>query len=173
MKKKDQTQDSIKEQVEPFDRTEIMLDVPELPEEVTLILPSDQPKPKAGAAAEVLSLTKPSRLKGLLLWSAAVVLLTAGLTWPFLGSGPFRSRSASPETMASNLPPSMQGYLEAAQNGDPKAMRMLGACYTYGLGVRPNPEQGAAWYRKAAAAGDQTAQKELKATSHESFWDRH
>jgi TPR repeat protein len=43
-------------------------------------------------------------------------------------------------------------------------MRMLGACYTYGLGVRPDPARGRAWYQKAAESGDQMATLELYAT---------
>ena len=155
---------------DPFDKTLIIPGVPELPEESTLILPITHPPvealktPTPGPAPRPV----PPRAKGIAAWVASVALLAAGMTWWFLGSGRSTPKSIQvPEPVADSVPPSLQPYLDAAKNGDPKAMRMLGASYTYGLGVRINKTEGAAWYRKAAEAGDATAAQELKALGAE------
>ena len=152
---------------DPFDHTVILPGVPELPQEATQILPINQPRPdfEAPQAPEAPRPTRPRRGLFIALWIGAVAVLTTAFSLWLLGTGTGSSkRAASPSgATASTLPPSMQGYLDAAQKGDAKAMRMLGACYTYGLGVRTDREQGRAWYRKAAEAGDTVAQQELQA----------
>lgn len=150
-----------KEAVDPFDHTVIMPDVPELPAESTLVLPINQPRPEE-VKAQAPKPTRPKK-RGLLIGMAATALLiAAGATWWMMRpAGP--SRAA--EALSNPVPPSLQGYLEAANHGDAKAMRMLGASYTYGLGVRVNRTEGAAWYRKAAEAGDKAAAQELQAIS--------
>jgi hypothetical protein len=151
--------------VDPFDKTKIMEGVPEMPAEATLITAPAAPAPKAAPTPAPKRRGKGGRRrKGLAiaLWAAALVLLTGGMTWWFLGA-----EASAPEVAAGSaeaVPPSLQGYLEAANHGDAKAMRMLGASYTYGLGVRADKAEGAAWYRKAADAGDPAAVLELKAT---------
>lgn len=146
-----------KRKADPFDHTVIIPGVPEMPAEATRIVAAAAPAPQAAPASR-------PRGKGLAitLWAAALLLLTGGMTWRFLGSEASTPRTvaASPES----VPPSLQGYLDAANQGDTKAMRMLGASYTYGLGVRADKSEGAAWYRKAADAGDPAAVLELKAT---------
>ena len=160
--------------VDPFDHTVIMPGVPELPQEATQILPLNQPRPDFMAEATpapekpvpvlvpASAPARPRRGVFISLWIGAVALLTAGMCWWLLGtSAPAPGKR---EPVAAATPSSLQGYLDAAQKGDPKAMRMLGACYTYGLGVRPDPAQGRAWYQKAADAGDAAAAKELQAS---------
>ena len=143
------------ESVDPYDKTRIMDGVPEMPAEATLITPQETPVPKTAAP-------KPrGKILPIALWAAALLLLTGGMTWWFLGSEASAPKAASapPES----VPPSLQAYLDAANPGDAKAMRMLGASYTYGLGVRADKGAGTAWYRKAADAGDPAAVLELKA----------
>lgn len=69
--------------------------------------------------------------------------------------------SATPQG-APEAPQELKPYLDKAAGGDTKAMRMLGAFYTYGLNVPANREEGLRWYRKAAEAGDATARQELQ-----------
>lgn len=142
---------------DPFDHTVIMPGVPEMPAEATLAI---APAPPAGTPHPA---PRPRQKKwmALSLWAVALLLLTGGMTWWLLGQGNATPRMA--KAPAESLPAALQGYLDAAEHGDPKAMRMLGASYTYGLGVRPDKAEGAAWYRKAAEAGDRTAEAELKA----------
>jgi hypothetical protein len=59
------------------------------------------------------------------------------------------------------LPRDVQVYLEQANAGDARAMRMLGAMYYNGLNVPRDPEKGIYWYRKAAEKGSDAARKEL------------
>jgi TPR repeat protein len=144
------------ESVDPYDKTKIMDGVPEMPAEATLIVApaAPAPKPAPKARRKALAIT---------LWAAALLLLAGGMTWWFLGVA-----ASAPETAAAStesVPPSLRSYLDAANQGDAKAMRMLGASYTYGLGVRANKFEGAAWYRKAAEAGDKMAAQELVAVS--------
>lgn len=141
-------------QADPFDHTKIIPGVPELPAEATLVLPINQPRPERSAPAPA---ARP--WKTILGVAAAVILLTAGMSWWFLRSP---TPSTPPEPIADSVPLPLQGYVDAAKLGDAKAMRMLGASYTYGLGVRVNKTQGLAWYRKAAEAGDPAAISELK-----------
>lgn len=141
--------------VDPFDKTKIILGVPELPAESTLVLPINQPRPESPTPAPVKRPWK--AIAGI---AAAVILLTGGMTWMFLRSD---VPSAPPEPIADRVPLPLQGYVDAAKLGDAKAMRMLGASYTYGLGVRVNKAEGQAWYRKAADAGDKMAAQELAA----------
>ena len=151
--------------VDPFDHTVIIPGVPELPAEATLILPVNQPSPEMEVPREE---PKPGKAKAIALWIAAALLIAGGLiqlTKLFLGSDATTvPPAAATEAVADTVPASLQAYVDAAKQGDPKAMRMLGASYTYGLGVRVNKAEGAAWYRKAADAGDKTAAQELQAT---------
>ena len=157
--------------VDPFDHTVIMPGVPELPQEATQILPINQPRPEFEAAKPAPSTpapmietpARPRRGALIAAWVGAVVLLTAGFSWWLLGSGSPSSGAKVSTAAADALPPALQSYLDAAQHGDAKAMHYLGACYTYGLGVRVNKAEGAAWYRKAAEAGDKAAEEDLLA----------
>jgi TPR repeat protein len=147
------------ESVDPYDKTKIIAGVPEMPVEATLTAPLDQPGPAAARPAP-----KPRKKRlAIALWAAALLSLTGGMTWWFLGQ-----EASTPRTVAAStesIPLSLQGYMDAAHRGDPKAMRMLGASYTYGLGVRADRTEGAVWYRKAAEAGDKMAAQELVAVS--------
>lgn len=156
--------------VHPFDKTRILPGVPELPSETTRSLPLDPPQPELGldpAAPEAS--TPPSqpgpapRNPALLVSAAAALVLAAGTAWWLLRGPRDLRRGPEIEPVAEALPPALERYREAAEQGDPKAMRMLGACYTYGLGVRVNPAEGASWYRRAAQAGDAVASQELRA----------
>ena len=48
-------------------------------------------------------------------------------------------------------------FLQAEENGNPKAMFSLGCCYELGLGVEEDSEIALEWYRKAAELGDKDA----------------
>lgn len=48
-------------------------------------------------------------------------------------------------------------FLQAEENGNPKAMFSLGCCYELGLGVEEDREIALEWYRKAAELGDKDA----------------
>jgi hypothetical protein len=121
--------------------------------------------------------------KGMPLWGwaglATVALgLTAGglyfLRPDLLGLGNSGSsdthnpEGASPRAFAKThdpapeIPPALRPYLEKAEKGDAAAMRMLGVMYYNGLNVPRNQQEGLKWYRKAADAGSNAAQKELK-----------
>lgn len=63
----------------------------------------------------------------------------------------------APET----VPPELRSYLDQAKGGDARAMHMIALMYWNGLNVRQDRVKGLDWYRKAAAAGDKAAQKEL------------
>ena len=150
--------------VDPFDQTKVIPGVPELPAESTLVLPLNQPRPEEVTAQAKAVPPKPSapRKRVWMIAAAAVFVLAAGVAgWAFRPHGAPRAA----EVLANPVPPSLQGYLQAANHGDAKAMRMLGASYTYGLGVRIDRAEGAAWYRRAAEAGDKMAQQELQALS--------
>ena len=97
-----------------------------------------------------------------------VLLLAAGGTtwylWPQPQAGSAEALSeAPPGAPASNeaVPPELRAYMEQARGGDAKAMHMMALMYWNGLNVRQDRPKGLDWYRKAAAAGDQAAQKEL------------
>ncbi len=49
----------------------------------------------------------------------------------------------------------------AQENGDPKAMTMLGELYANALGVKRDDAKAAEWYRRAADAGDREGMFEL------------
>lgn len=154
---------------DPFDKTRILPGVPPLPAPVAPEIPSASaplapPERNPPLAAPVPAPRAPGLgSRGIYLFLAATVV-AAGVSWALLGgrTGPRRALEAEP--VAESLPPSLRAYRAAADQGDPRAMRMLGACYTYGLGVRVNPMEGAAWYRRAAQAGDRVALQELDAT---------
>lgn len=75
---------------------------------------------------------------------------------------PLEQAEPTLETSASDAPAALQPYLERARRGDTKAMRLLGAAYTYGTHGKVDRAEGLKWYRKAAEAGDRTAQEELR-----------
>ncbi len=50
---------------------------------------------------------------------------------------------------------------QAAEGGDPEAMRWLGDCYLDGIGVDVNVAKAVEWYRKAADAGDAEAMNKM------------
>lgn len=160
------------EGLQPFDRTRILPGVPPLPEvtEVTEVpaVPVVPVVPAAPTATPVPSSPAPRALALGTRGGASLFLAAAGVAalacWALLGSGTGPRRALEAEPVAESLPPSLKAYREAAEQGDPRAMRMLGACYTYGLGVRVNPLEGAAWYRRAAKAGDKVALQELDAS---------
>jgi TPR repeat protein len=65
------------------------------------------------------------------------------------------------QTTPEAVPPEVRSYLDQAKAGDGKAMHMIALMYWNGLNVRQDRVKGLEWYRKAAAAGDKAAQKEL------------
>lgn len=148
--------------VTPYEETRILPGVPPMPEGETLILPGAAPA-SLPEATENRSVRAGRRRWPAI--AAAVVLILGGLAWWFARSAPAPGARLASAPRASALPPYLQTCRQAAEHGDAKAMRMLGASYTYGLGVRADQAEGAAWYRKAAEAGDRTAQQELRAVA--------
>ncbi len=51
----------------------------------------------------------------------------------------------------------------AAEEGDARAMRLLGAAYAQGQGIKADSALAKKWYLKAVAAGDPEAKAELTA----------
>lgn len=105
-------------------------------------------------------------LRTLGLWAACLVVAGGLVTWVMLrprAAGAVGSPTASAPVAASRvgLPEDLQMQMAAADRGDVHAMRYLGACYTYGLGVPKDSAKGIEWYRKAAASGDSAAQRDL------------
>lgn len=57
-------------------------------------------------------------------------------------------------------------WLEMANNGDPKAMRIVGTSYYSGWGTDPDHSLAVEWYLKAALAGDAEAMRHLGVMFH-------
>ena len=99
------------------------------------------------------------------LGSSLTSVVLAVLLWiqtrPPLPAGAAPATRSAPARPAA-VPAALKPYLDAAEQGDVNAMRMLGAMYYHGLNLPRNREAGLAWYRKAAAAGSHTAQEELR-----------
>ncbi len=91
---------------------------------------------------------------------AAVLLLGAAAVFFYLRSQPAPAGSA-PAAAQEPVPPGVQVYVDRANAGDPRAMRMLGVMYYYGLNVRQDRDKGLAWYRRAAEQGDPAAREDL------------
>jgi hypothetical protein len=66
------------------------------------------------------------------------------------------------ETRAETAPAAVRPYLDRAAQGDSAAMRMLGTMYYNGLNVPQDRREGVKWYRKAAAAGNVAARRDLE-----------
>jgi TPR repeat protein len=56
----------------------------------------------------------------------------------------------------------MKWYQQAANAGHNTAMYNIGVLWEGGLGVTQDRDQAIAWYRKAAAAGNEAARAALK-----------
>jgi hypothetical protein len=105
-------------------------------------------------------------LKGWLGLTLGVIIAAGGITYWLR-----HSRAAEPpatnvalplaQTNPEAVPPEVRSYLDQAKGGDGKAMHMIALMYWNGLNVRQDRVKGLEWYRKAAAAGDKAAQKEL------------
>ena len=115
-------------------------------------------------------------------WGGVIGLVVLGFTGLFVWQmGWFRAASkgaakggdpgpglvpkAHPSTSddASKVPEPMRPAYEKALAGDPNAMLFIATCYTQGLYVGRDPQEGLKWYRRAAAAGNATAQRDLRA----------
>lgn len=75
---------------------------------------------------------------------------------------PETAAPAASTPQVTDVPEPLRRHLEKAKAGDTHAMRFLGVCYLYGLDVPQNRAEGLKWYRRAAEAGDTTAQRELR-----------
>ena len=53
-------------------------------------------------------------------------------------------------------------FRNAAENGDARAQYSLAVMYNDGIGIRKNPEEAMAWFRRAAANGHPLAKEILK-----------
>jgi len=60
-----------------------------------------------------------------------------------------------------NYATALNVWLEAAEEGEPKAQTYVGEAYQKGLGIPPNYEKAVEWYKKAAAQGYASAQMNL------------
>ncbi len=79
------------------------------------------------------------------------------------GPGQVPKAKISATDDASKVPEPMRPAYEKALAGDPNAMLFIATCYTQGLYVSRDPQEGLKWYRRAAAAGNATAQRDLRA----------
>ena len=145
---------------------------PDQTQKLVLPLTSDAPQRTqkislpAGAAGQTQAPRPPARATRSWGWKLAMVLggvIVLGGTALLLSSRgpavpPPKIQAAPSEQVA---PAAAQPYLDRAQAGDAKAMRMLGAMYYYGLDVPQDREKGLLWYRKAADAGSEVARAEL------------
>lgn len=102
------------------------------------------------------------RIRSRMGWAlgAAMLLLAAVAVIFYLRSQPAPARS-TPIAAQEPVPPGVQVYVDRANAGDPRAMRMLGVMYYYGLNVRQDRAKGLAWYRRAAEQGDPAAREDL------------
>lgn len=125
--------------------------------EPTQAMPIGRPSPPP-VPAPVRSRALPWLLGG---GAGLLCLAAAGMLW--LRPDWFGSPRATPplDPPTEEVPLVLRPYLAQAQTGDTRAMRMLGARYTYGLDVPRDPLLGRRWYQKAADAGDATAKAEL------------
>lgn len=106
---------------------------------------------------------------GMALGLGAAVLAVGGFAFAWLG-GAFQKKPAetvppsspAPSAPEVEVPPALRAYLRDAQNGDAKAMRMLGVMYYNGLNCPQNREEGRKWFTKAAEAGSDAARKDLE-----------
>jgi TPR repeat protein len=78
------------------------------------------------------------------------------------GPGPIPKTPPTVSDDASKVPEPMRPAYEKALAGDPNAMLFIATCYTQGLYVSRDPQEGLKWYRRAAAAGNATAQRDLR-----------
>lgn len=89
-----------------------------------------------------------------------VVFILSWLWAPWLKENPKYALGRLPS--AQDLPATIRPTFERAVNGDAGAMRLLGSMYYHGLTVPQDAEEGLRWYRRAAAAGDAPAVRELE-----------
>jgi hypothetical protein len=89
-----------------------------------------------------------------------VVFILSWLWAPWLKETPRYALGRMPS--AQDLPATIRPTFERAVNGDAGAMRLLGSMYSHGLTVPQDTEEGLRWYRRAAAAGDAQAARELE-----------
>lgn len=90
----------------------------------------------------------------------AVAILGGSLGYYFL-SAPGESPAPAP-ARPEDAPAVLRPYLDLAAQGDASAMRMLGTMYYNGLNVPQDRREGVKWYRKAAAAGNVAAKRDLE-----------
>ncbi len=104
----------------------------------------------------------PARASRPLLWVfglLAVAILGGSVAYYFLSAG---GEAMAPARARGEVPAVLLPYLEKASQGDAGAMRMLGTMYYNGLNVPMDRKEGVKWYRKAAAAGNVAARKDLE-----------
>jgi hypothetical protein len=150
------------------------------PETSTVSMPiRDLPQGKTADIAPALlpdakpELPKPSPARPAsrrALWAGVVLCLLAaggGAAYWFLRPEPEDGvvndvlLQPAPEPVAETVPPEIRPYMDQARGGDARAMHMIALMYWNGLNVRQDRAKGLEWYKKAAAAGDAAAQKEL------------
>jgi len=104
----------------------------------------------------------PARASRPLLWVfgiLAVAILGGSVAYYFLYPG---GEAPAPAQAREEIPAALIPYLDKAAQGDSGAMRMLGTMYYNGLNVPMDRKEGVKWYRKAAAAGNVAARKDLE-----------
>jgi hypothetical protein len=88
----------------------------------------------------------------------AVLILGGSLAYYFLTPSGDTPAAAAGD----GAPAEVRPYLDRAAQGDSSAMRMLGTMYYNGLNVPQDRREGVKWYRKAAAAGNVAAKRDLE-----------
>ena len=94
-----------------------------------------------------------------------LLLATGAATWFLwprrLAKGEAADGAQAPSPRPEAVPPELRSYMAQAKGGDAKAMHLIALMYWNGLNVPQDRVKGLDWYRKAAAAGDKAALKEL------------
>ena len=92
-----------------------------------------------------------------------VVFILSCFASPWLQQGPATAvRLPLGVRPAAEVPPTLRPYHARALAGDAGAMRLLAGMYYYGLNGPQDLEEGARWYRRAAAAGSAEAAREME-----------
>lgn len=137
--------------------------------DATTALGMDSPARRTGGhdLAPAMASPRKGMPLGLILGIAAGLILLGALgAWKAglftQGTEVEKPVSAAPAIPEAEVPPALRTYLRDAQNGDAKAMRMLGVMYYNGLNCPQNREEGRRWFTRAAEAGSEAARKDLE-----------
>lgn len=151
--------------------TAILRTEPVYPAVVTMVLPDP---PREGIAMEWNPSwnermedrergAQATREEGTRRFALPLLAVAATVAVALLGVKFWQDRTRVEAVVPVGIPEELKAYHTKAESGDVAAMRMLGLRYCYGIDTPQNPPEGVKWLRKAAAAGNAPAQRELAA----------